>query len=297
MHLHIVILLWFIVIGIPLSATAAVPITVKVDSQSEITGTDCTTLSGANGAGQPYGALTIAGWKNPANNTQYDARVGTGCLGSDNDSTNDVLRLLTAVITSSDTNVEHTITFSGVYTAPPIAVASQGTQVWYKLSGQGNFKRGGGAATGSTVKAWGSIDSAAGSGVWTTITSSYLSKLIGLTPSFFGGTLSQPFPSPDISGNRTLKSVFKFTFKNAGDSLQLDNVNGIVVYSSSSPGEGDTPGIYVPHRKKKECPPDVLCLPLEDDKDLMEANSAINKFDPEKPVRPTSKSDIKRKAD
>ena len=260
MHLYIVVLLWFMVIGIPLSATAAVPITVTIDSQPALTGTDCKTLSGTGGAGMAHGALTIAGWKDTAHNIQYDARVGTGCLSIDNDAQNDVLRLLTAVITSSDTNVEHTITFSGVYTNPPIATASQGTQVWYKLAGQGNFKRGASAATGSTVKAWGSIEAQAGSGSWTTITSSYLNKVIGLTSGFFGAPLSQPFPAPDISGNRTLKSVFKFTFKNAGDSLQIDNSNGIVVYSSPSPGEGNIPGIHVPY-PGKPCPPDALCLP------------------------------------
>ena len=212
MHLYIVVLLWFMAIGIPLSAAAAVPITVNIDSQPVINGTDCIILSGLNGAGKAYGPLTITGWRDPATNTQYDARVGTGCLTIDNDTANDALRLLTAVITSSDTNIEHTITSSGVYTAPPIA--SAGSQVWYKLSGQGAFKHAaGGSAVGSTVKAWGSVESQAGSGVWTPITNSYLSKIIGLTSGFFGGTLSQPFPSPDISGNRTLKSVFKFMFK------------------------------------------------------------------------------------
>ena len=249
MSLYALAVAWFIVFGVPLSVSATVPITVQIDGQSPITGNDCVTVNGT------YGPLTIAGW------TGSDARIGTGCAGtSDDDTKNDVLRFLTAVITSSDTNVEHTITISGVYTDPPTATAAGGTQAWYKLSGQGNFKRGGGAASGSTVKAWGYVESPSGSGSWTQIGGTYLSRTIQFTSSFFGTILSQPFPPPDISGNRTLKSVFKFMFKNAGDSLQIDNSNGIVVYSSPSPGEGSAPGVYVPH-PGKPCPPDVDCLP------------------------------------
>ncbi len=271
MNLYVMALMWFIVVGIPLSTSAGVPITVTIDSLSPLSGTDCKVLSnGTNGGGVTYGNLTIAGWKDPGTGTQYEARIGTGCAGTnDNDTQNDGLRLITAVITSSDANIEHTITTSGVYTDPPTAVASQGSQVWYKLNGKGNFlKSNGGAAQGSTVKTWGYIQSPTGTGTWTQITSSYMSKTIGLTSSFYGiQPLSQPFPSPDISGNRTLKSVFKFMFKNAGDKLQIDNFQGIVVYSSTSPGEGDDAGIHVPHLDK-HCPPDITCLPRTDKKQL-----------------------------
>lgn len=250
---------FMMVVALPFSASAAVSMTINIDSQPPVSGTDCVTLSQTGGGGKQYGNLTIAGYGG------NDARVGDLCAGTtDDDTVNDGMRLLTAVITSSDTGVEHTITFQGVYTDPPTAKASAGTQVWYKLSGQGNFKKSSGAAaTGATVKAWGYIESPAGSGTWTQITGSYLSKTIGLLSSFFGGTiLSQVFPPPDISGGRTLKCTFKFTFQNAGDQLLIDNTNGIVVYSSGSPGPGSDGSVFVPHPGSKKCPPDMTCLPI-----------------------------------
>ena len=256
---------WLLPLAFPFTSSAAVAITGTIDGVAITPGTDCKTLSEAGGAAKTYNNVTIAGYQ-PAGGAMSDARVGTGCSGTfDDDTVNDGLRFLTAVIkpvNAASLNVERTIEFVGTYNAPPTATG--GTTVWYKLSGTGNFKRGAGAATSATVKAWGYVEASAGSGTWTQVTSSYLSKTIGVTSGFFGvPPLSQPFPLPNIPAAPTqhrLKVVFKFKFIQATDELRIDNSNGIVLYSSSAPGDdGEFPdSIHIPLHGKP-CPEGVPC--------------------------------------
>jgi hypothetical protein len=249
----VVISLALVLGSMPLPADA-VSITVDVGGTQVGPLEDKVVLSGTNCAGQTYGNIRIT-CNDPL---QGDARViaGSGQAGG-NDSNEDRLSLVNARITPVNTfSTEYRIAFWGTFGNLPTTTAGAYS---YQLSGSGTLRPPLPLTNTDTVRARCSVEWPGGSGSWTRVPGTDISKTVTNTNfSFFSNTLSQNVPLPNIDGSRGLKGEFWFTLRFTTDVLLLSATTGILCKSGPAQGPGDTTINFAP--AGGNCPDGAECL-------------------------------------